>query len=78
LSGLKIGFFWSVDLVCFTSLLPLPNLPEEAQKSIKIIKINFFFKCTLVHALRLCTGRTVRRGSRGIALLFHDLGTRRG
>jgi hypothetical protein len=35
-------------------------------------------KCTLVQALRLCTGRTVRSGSRGIALLFHDHGTRRG
>jgi hypothetical protein len=28
-------------------------------------------KCTLVQALRLCTGRTAPRGSRGIALLFH-------
>ena len=35
-------------------------------------------KCTLVQALRLCTGRTVRSGSRGIALPFHDHGTRRG
>jgi len=35
-------------------------------------------KCTLVRALRLCTGRTAHRGSRGIALLFHDHGTRRG
>ena len=35
-------------------------------------------KCTLVQALRLCTGRTARRGSRGIALLFHDQGTRKG
>ena len=26
-------------------------------------------KCTLLQALRLCTGRTVHRGSRGIALL---------
>jgi hypothetical protein len=34
-------------------------------------------KCTLVQALRLCTGRTADRGSRGIALLFHDHGTRR-
>ena len=34
-------------------------------------------KCTLVQALRLCTGRTVHRGSRGIALLIHDHGTRR-
>jgi hypothetical protein len=35
-------------------------------------------KCTLVQALRLCTGRTAHRGSRGIALPFHDRGTRRG
>jgi hypothetical protein len=35
-------------------------------------------KCTLVQALRLCTVRTAHRGSRGIALPFHDHGTRRG
>ena len=35
-------------------------------------------KCTLVQALRLCTGRTAHRGSRRIALLFHDYGTRSG
>ena len=35
-------------------------------------------KCTLVQALRLCTGRTVHRGSSRIALSFHDHGTRRG
>ena len=32
-------------------------------------------KCTLVQALRLCTGRTAHRGSRGIALPFHNHGT---
>jgi len=35
-------------------------------------------KCTLVQALKLCTGRTARRGSRAIALPFLDHGTRRG
>jgi len=35
-------------------------------------------KCTLVQALRLCTGHTANRGSRGIALLFLDHGTGRG
>jgi len=35
-------------------------------------------QCTLVQALRPCTGRTAHRGSRGIALLFLDNGTRRG
>ena len=35
-------------------------------------------KCTLVQALRPCTGRTAHGESRGIALLFLDHGTRRG
>ena len=35
-------------------------------------------KGTLVQAQRLCTGRTAHKGSRGIALPFHDHGTRRG
>ena len=35
-------------------------------------------ECTLVPALRIYTGRTAHRGSRGIALLFLDHGTRRG
>ena len=35
-------------------------------------------KFTLVEALRLCTGHTAHRGSRGIALPFRDHGTRRG
>ena len=35
-------------------------------------------KCTLVQALKLRAGCTAHRGSRGIALLFHDHGTRRG
>ena len=35
-------------------------------------------KCTLVQPLRLCTGRTAHRGSRGIALPFHDHGIRGG
>jgi hypothetical protein len=34
-------------------------------------------KCTLVRALRLCTGHTACRGSRSIALPFHDHSTRR-
>jgi len=35
-------------------------------------------KCTVVQALKLCTGCTAHRGSRGIALLFLDHGTRKG
>jgi len=49
---------------------------EFALGKIAIVKCKV--KCTLVQALRCCTGRTVQRGSRGIALLFLDHGTRRG
>ena len=35
-------------------------------------------KFTLVQALRLCTGPTAHRGSKGIALPFHGHGTRTG
>jgi len=35
-------------------------------------------KCTLVQALKLCTDHMAHRGSRGMALLFLDHGTRRG
>ena len=38
----------------------------------------YIVKCTLVQALRLCTGCMAHRGSRGIALLFLDHDTRRG
>ena len=34
-------------------------------------------RCTLVQALRLCTGNTALRGSRDITLLFLDHGARR-
>ena len=35
-------------------------------------KVNVKVKFTRIQALRLCTSRTAHRGSRGIALLFHD------
>jgi len=50
--------------------LVMKNIVQR-EKKVKV-------KYTIVQALRLCTGRTTHRGSRGIALLFHDLGTRRG
>ena len=34
--------------------------------------------CTLIQALRLCTGRTAYRGSRGVALLLLDHATWKG
>ena len=43
-----------------------------------LLRVGKKLNCALVQALRLCTGRTARRGSRGIALPFHDHGTGRG
>jgi hypothetical protein len=34
------------------------------------VKVKVKVKCTLVLAMRLCTGRTAHRGSRDIALLY--------
>ena len=47
-------------------------------KQFCVIFVKVKVKCTLVQALKLCTGRTAHRGSRGIAIPFHDHGTRRG
>jgi len=41
-------------------------------------KVKVKVKVTLVQAMRLCTVRTAHRGSRGIALPFHNHGTRMG
>jgi len=41
-------------------------------------KVKVKVKCILVQALRLCTGRTAHRRSRGVAVLVIDHGTRRG
>jgi hypothetical protein len=60
---------------------------KELQKSSRIghctnivqsAYVEVMVKCTLVQALRLCTGRAAHRESRGIAVPFHDHGTRRG
>ena len=47
---------------------------DYSQHGVRKLKVKY----TLVQALRLCTGRTAHRRSRGIALLFLDHGTRRG
>ena len=40
------------------------------------LQVKVRVKCTIVQELRLCKGRTAHTGSRSIALLFHDRGTR--
>jgi len=65
---------WARDFLFFKTYGPAlgsTQLPVLMGKRYKV-------KCTLVQALRLCTGCTAYRGSRGIALLFLDHGTRRG
>ena len=54
----------------------LPRLPGARDLCSPVL--DYKVKCTLVRALRLCTGRTAHIGSRGIALLFHDHDTRSG
>ena len=64
IAGIK---FWNIFLfhTCYMTRLSYYSCKKKV-------------KCTLVQALKLCTGRTAHRGSRGIALLFLDHGTRRG
>jgi len=45
---------------------------QSHSKKSRVIRRKVKVKVTLVQALRLCTGRMAHRGSRGIALLFHD------
>jgi hypothetical protein len=60
--------------------LPWVCLPSILVVSLGLSRMGWWWWwwCTLVQALRLCTGRTAHRGSRGIAVLFLDRGTRRG
>jgi hypothetical protein len=78
----------SVDVSVCSSVAPYSPAVHKASKNLGKVK------CTLVQALRLCTGRTVNctlgqamglctgrtayRGSRGIALPFYDHSTNRG
>jgi len=55
----------------------LESIPVSRSCSTLPIYYNVKIKCILVQAVRLCSGRMAYRGSRGIALLFLDHGTRR-
>ena len=76
LSGAVTGVYL-ILVICLVSSLDSWCLGyNHFSQSISLYKVKV--KVTLVQALRLCTGRTAHRGSRGIALPFHDHGTRRG
>jgi len=53
------------------------QFPKADDGIARLLKKGKVHPCT-VQALRLCTGRTAHRGSRGVALLFLDHDTRRG
>ena len=56
-------------LICILNTYRFPLGDEKQGEKVKV---------TPVQALRLCTGRKAHKGSRSIALPFHDHGTRRG
>jgi len=66
------------DFVLYTDYCSEYRYLENCMKKTFWFICKVKVKCTLVQALRLCTGRTAHGGSRGIALLFLDHGTRRG
>ena len=65
----------STPMLCSCELIS--NKPNVVS-SVSALKPQRKLMCTLVQALRLCTGRTANRGSRGIAIPFIDHGTGRG
>ena len=71
--GLKATCF---RLFSIPTFIPTLLLLAQSFKFYTIEGKKLKVKCTLVQELRLCTGRTVHRGSR--VLLFLDHGSRRG
>jgi len=60
-------------------LVLLTYVHRTSLKSILILYLSLKeVKCALLQALRLCAGSTAHSGSRGIALLYLEHGTRRG
>jgi hypothetical protein len=71
LKKIKTHILYSVTL--FSENLSVYEIMYK--NMVEMVKVKV--KCTLVQALRLCTGSTAHRRSRGIALPFHEHGTRR-
>ena len=66
------------QVVVFRKLIPvfsIHSLPPLSDTYMRIYAGEVKVKCTLVQALRLCTGRPAYRGSRGIALLYRHWGS---
>ena len=66
--------FFPLELTTlFSSMLLAVTIWQKSSGNVRVKA-----KVHPVQTLRLCTGRTAHRGSRGIALTSHDRGTRRG
>ena len=65
-------------LVAPYKAIHLRTSEREGKLYLVVFSLKVKVKVTLVQVLRLCTGRTAHRGIRGVALPFHDHGTRRG
>jgi len=61
-------------------ILPFPVPCKSPRRTLLCVNLHkkVMVQCTLVQAQSFCTGRTAHRGSRYIALLFLDHGTRMG
>ena len=66
------------NLASNSSSLLSSHAPKSGIRTWWPYRVKVKVKYTLVQAVRLCTGRKANRGSRDIALHFHDHGTRRG
>jgi len=71
---LSLIFQWYILIFIYTLPLPDGQWAKSGNRT-KMVKVKA--NCTLVQALRLCTGRTAHTGSSGIAILFLDHSTRR-
>jgi len=74
-------FTWNPSELLTVNLQKLQDIVKtlrDENEDTDCRKVKVKVKFTLVQALRLCTGRTAHRGSRGIALPFLDRGTKRG
>ena len=68
--------FRSINVACVTEMHVEKTRVMRISRQQSTVQITIHqkqigkVKCALVQALRLCTGRTAHRGSRGIALLY--------
>ena len=75
---LVTNWIQSLKGVCIVSTFLCAYICDFMFSCVFSLPLKVKVKVTLVQELRLCTGCTAHRRSRGIALPFHDQGTRRG